>query len=82
MSFVAEGPRDGGQRGHFQPEGAVAAEFSGALHRAFPKERFNGLGLFPWISWRALNPPNRRRTDSVCPVVWEGRHREMSLYPD
>ena len=28
-----------------------------------------------------LNPPNRRY-GPVCPVVWEGRHREMSPYPD
>ena len=29
-----------------------------------------------------LNPSNRRGTRPVCPVVWEGWHREVSPYPD
>jgi hypothetical protein len=29
-----------------------------------------------------LNPSNRRGTRPVCQVVWEGRRREASPYPD
>src|SRR6516162_5595822 len=30
----------------------------------------------------SLTPSNRRGTRPVCPVVWEGWHREVSPYPD
>ena len=41
----AQGPRKVGQCGQLQPQGALAADFSGALHRAFTKYRFRRLDL-------------------------------------
>src|SRR5439155_20201845 len=55
----------------FSPKGPWRLSFSEALHRAFTKARFRRLGLLPWKSWRALNPPNRRGTDPYA--RWCGR---------
>ena len=66
-----EGHREGGQRGHLQPEGAVAAEFFSALHRAFPNKRFKGLGLFSMDTLAGAYPSNRRGTDPYA--RWCGR---------
>src|SRR5689334_25361121 len=77
-----EGLREGGQCGHLQPKGTVATEFGG---RPAP-------GLHPQTlprSWTVFHGDAGGRLTAeppwygpVCPVVWEGRHREMPPYPD
>jgi len=66
----------------FSPKGPWRLSFSEALHRAFTKARFRRLGLISMeklVGAQSAEPP---WYGPVCPVVWEGWHREMSPYPD
>jgi RNA-directed DNA polymerase len=61
----------------FCPKGPWRLTFSEALHRAFTKARFRRLGLTSMeklASAKSAEPP---WYGPVCPVVWEGWHREM-----
>ena len=67
-----QGLREGGQCGHLQPQGTVAAELRrSALHRAFTNSTLHVWDCSPWRRWWALNPPNRRGTDPYA--RWCGR---------
>ncbi len=44
---------------------------------------FSTISAFPgFMSPQRLNPVEPPRYGSVCQVVWEGRRREASPYPD
>ena len=66
----------------FSPKGPWRLSFTYALHRAFTNGRFKRLGLPPMgklVNAQSAEPP---WYGPVCPVVWEGWHREMPPYPD
>src|SRR5438477_1924655 len=66
----------------FSPKGPWRLSFSEALHRALTKARFRRLGLLSMEKLASAESAEPPWYGSVCPVVWEGRHREMSPYPD
>jgi RNA-directed DNA polymerase len=53
-----------------------------AVQRALRNHYFDSLGLLRLHVCLSLTQSNRRGTRPVCPVVWEGWHREVSPYPD
>ena len=66
----------------FSPKGPWRLSFTNAMHRAFTNARFKRLGLSPMaklVNAQSAEPP---WYGPVCPVVWEGWHREMPPYPD
>src|SRR6516162_3090651 len=70
-----------------EPVVAKPASQSPALTEQLMEEvcdRANRLARSPPTSCLcpSLTQSNRRGTRPVCPVVWEGWHREVSPYPD
>jgi hypothetical protein len=53
-----------------------------AVQQALRNHYFDSLGLPDSMSLSQLNLVKLRGTRPVCPVVWEGWHREVSPYPD
>ena len=52
------------------------------VQQALRNHHFDSLGLprlYPLLRPNSVEPP---WYGPVCPVVWEGRHREMPPYPD
>jgi Group II intron, maturase-specific domain/Reverse transcriptase (RNA-dependent DNA polymerase) len=64
------------------PKGPWRLSSSKAMNGAFGKARFRSLGLVSmadFVKAQSAEPP---WYGPVCPVVWEGWHREVPPYPD
>ena len=64
------------------PTGCWRMSSHPAVQKALRNHAFDDLGLPGFMSPQMLNPVEPPWYGPVCPVVWEGRRREASPYPD